>query len=400
MSAQDILQKTYASTVLESTSDMPILGYTVVSHLDSHLEVSFADLAQTVTPIGFGADDLKPPTPEPRTYVRRAITAWLKEIAQSGAGLPIQLIEEDEEGHQKKPLVREIKGRDKSTIVLGLVRENIDLDELGLSYLTNLRVFYLKPDRDQPAGTPGTLALTLTERGATDPRNYTPNSQEMALLAGLQKHVDHYREHYKSAELARMVKKIIESMASVNVRPSGGVYFVPYANRDKLIRLKELIEQTLPSVSGENTSRLMHIPVLDEPTSREQISAAAEQTFTAKTDALEELFNRVKENAEKNRALTEGEKKQRKFYPRSIRKEHMLNRIAEMDELQQEMKLYRQFLGVQVSELEAKIQEMEQQALELIGMTATIEREKMAERAAQSAASAADDDEDEDEEEE
>ena len=151
--------------IKESTPEMPVLGYTVIASLDPSLEVHHDDLKRYLTQYGFSADTLLPPMPEARTCLRRGITAWLKEIAKNGTGTSIQLIEEDATGRKNKPLVREIRSRDKNLLVLALVTENIDLDALGLSYLTNLRVFYAKPQRE----TAGTLMLTLTPSGAHDP---------------------------------------------------------------------------------------------------------------------------------------------------------------------------------------------------------------------------------------
>src|SRR5579875_1118102 len=211
----------YTSEVKETSKTLKLSGYSVFAVLDKRLEIGFDELRQRVTPLGFGAEELLPPEPEPRTYIRRAITAWLREIATSDIGLPVELLDDDEEtGRKKKPLVREIKNRDKNVLVLALVRENIDLDALGLSYLTNLRVFYIKPkkDKEQPEQ-PGKLTLTLTPSGATDPATYITDPREQALLISLQKHVDHYAQTYKVEELRRMVKKIIESMSAINMRP-------------------------------------------------------------------------------------------------------------------------------------------------------------------------------------
>lgn len=365
---------TYTSTVQESTKDLPLIGYHVFAILDKSLEISFADLRQKVTPLGFGADDLLPPEPEPRTYIRRAITAWLREIATSGAALPVELLDEDEEtGRKKKPLVREIKNRDKRVLTLALVKENIDLDALGLSYLTNLRVFYVKPlkEKEQPEQ-PGKLTLTLTPSGATDPHTYTPDSREQALIADLQKHVDYYSTIYKVEELRRMVVKIIETMKPAKERPDGGVYFVPYQNRDKVIRLKTLVEQGLSSSTGKNKSILMHFIAPDETSTREQVAGAAHQSFLDKTEAMKKKVMRVLEDAENKK--------------RGIRKDAMEARLVEMDGLKQELDLYHRLLGVHREEIEASITEMETQARELLGLYAIgVKREREETRTTQAA---------------
>lgn len=375
--------------IKESTATMPLLGYTVIASLDSSLEVSFADLQQTLMPLGFGSDDLLPPAPEPRTYVRRAITAWIKEMAQEGTGTTVDLFEEDETGHKTKPLVREVKIRDKAQIVLALVSENVDLAAMGLSYLTNLRVFYVKPKKDKDGQeTPGVLNLTLTPSGATDAHTHVPDDQEQTLLDGLQKHIEHYAETYKTQELTRMVKKIIESMNATTMRPSGGVYFVPYQHRDQLARLKTLVEQNLTAPTGKTTSTLMHLPVVDEANTKAQVSRSAHQTFVSKAYAFEVDMQRFLNNPANRQ--------------RGIHKNLMEKRIEDMEAVKNELDLYGKLLGVQREEIAAKLDKMEDQARELINLYAIgVKREReTAGVAAATAKPLPTDDEDEDEDDE
>lgn len=363
----------YTNDIPESTDQLKLLGYTVFSILDKHLEISFADLRAAVTPLGFGSDELLPPEPEPRTYIRRAITAWLKEIASDGTGLPVELLDEDPEtGRVKKPLIREIKTGDSSILILAFVRENIDLAALGLEYMTNLRVFYIKPKKSkEQADQPGKLVLTLTPSGATDPATYQPDNREAALLAALQKHVDYYSQIYRTEELRRMVRKIIESMNASNLRPDGGVYFVPYGfqgeGRTSLLRLKKVVEEALPVPQGKNSSILMHLPVVDEASSKAQVAGSAHAAFMQKCQAFEEGMKRF---------LTDPESKKR-----GIRKDLMQRRMDEMDAVMQELDLYNKLLGVQRDEIDARLNLLKEQGQELIGLYAIgVKRERETER--------------------
>src|SRR5438876_10373026 len=103
--------------------------------------------------------------------------AWLKELAKGGEAISLA---EEEDGRKAKSLVRQIKTPDKQTIILALVKENINLEELGLEYLTNLRVFFIRPKAHSDE--PGTVNLTLTPSGQTNPRIYVPTLQEERLL--------------------------------------------------------------------------------------------------------------------------------------------------------------------------------------------------------------------------
>lgn len=342
----------YTNEIKESTEQYPLLGYTVIASLDTKSEVNHDRLLQLITPLGFGM--FLPPQVEPPTYFQRAIAAWIKELKNNA--IPAAII--DEEG---KSLVRRIKGPDKDTLIFALVKENVDLVALGLSYLINLRVFFVKPPKaaegEQPQ--PGTLTLTLTPSGATDPRTYLPTSQETTLLQSLQRWVDYYSATYKSSELSRMVNDIIESMGAARMRLSGGVHFVPYAQRDNLGRLKQLVEVSLPvSAGGKSSSTLMHIPVIDEENSREQVAGSAHSSFVQRVDAYEENMRRfllAHENVE-------GRK------PKPIKRKYMEERIAQYEEMKAELELYDMLLGTRRQEIESRVSALEGQALELIGL--------------------------------
>src|SRR6266700_442600 len=74
--------------VMESTSQYPLLGYTLIASLDSATEINHGDLLALATPLGFGS--VIPPRPEPPKIIQRAMTAFLKEV-KSGANDAIEL---------------------------------------------------------------------------------------------------------------------------------------------------------------------------------------------------------------------------------------------------------------------------------------------------------------------
>lgn len=342
----------YTNEIKESTEQFSLLGYTVIASLDTKSEVNHDRLLQLITPLGFGM--FLPPQVEPPTYFQRAIAAWIKELKTSA--IPAALLDED-----GKSLVRRIKGPDSDVLIFALVKENVDLAALGLSYLINLRVFFVKPPKAQEGEQPqpGTLTLTLTPSGATDPRTYHPNAQEATLLHSLQKWVDYYSVTYKSSELSRMVNDIIESMGAARLRLSGGVHFVPYAQRDNLARLKQLVEVSLPtSTGGKSSSTLLHVPVIDEANSREQISGSAHSAFVQRVDAYEENMRRFLLAHE----TIDGHK------PKPIKRKYMEERISQYEEMKAELEIYDMLLGTRRQEIENRVSALEEQALKLIGI--------------------------------
>jgi hypothetical protein len=325
---------------------LELLGYTVIASLDSKIEVTHAGLLSLTTPLGFGS--YAPPMVEPNTYIKRAMMSWLKELAQEGS--PISL-DDEEDGKKAKSLVRQIKTPDKRVIILALVKENINLEELGLEYLTNLRVFYVRPKPH--AEEQGILTLTLTPSGQTDPRTYYPTQKEQELLDSLQRHVTYYQGVYKSLELRRMINEIIEGMQSTNMRPNGGVSFIPYFKRETLVRLKQLMEGLQAQQGGEKTS-LLHIPIVDEENSKKQLAGASHDAFMQRVCAYKEAMNRF---VGQNRK-------------RGIRLDNMQAKLAEYQEFKAQLEVYTGLLDVRLDEVRGEVDTLEQQAQELISLYA------------------------------
>ena len=77
---------------LSGEGGLELLGYTVIASVDSKIEISHEDLLTLTTPLGLGGHT--PPKVEANTYVKRAMLAWLKELAQGNAA--ISLAEEED----------------------------------------------------------------------------------------------------------------------------------------------------------------------------------------------------------------------------------------------------------------------------------------------------------------
>ncbi len=331
---------------LSGENGLELLGYTVIASLDSKIEVTHAALLNLTTPLGFGSH--APPMVEPNTYIKRAMMAWLKELAQGGSAISL---DDEEEGKKAKSLVRQIKTPDKQVIILALVKENINLEELGLEYLTNLRVFYVRPKPHTEEQ--GMLTLTLTPSGATDPRTYYLTAKEANLLDSLQRHVTYYQSVYKSLELRRMINEIIDGMQATNLRPNGGVMFVPSYKREELVRLKQLMEGLQAQTGGEKSS-LLHIPIVDEENSKKQLAGATHDAFMQRVTAYKEAMTRF---------LAQHRK-------RGIRLDNMQARIAEYQEFKAQLEVYTGLLDVRLDEVRGEVDTLERQAQELIGLYA------------------------------
>jgi hypothetical protein len=332
----------------ESSAEFPILGYTVIASLKG-VEVKHDELLQALTALGFGS--FMPPVREPGTTLRRAMSRWLKSLMHNGTS-PFSAEEEDEDKKIKR-LIREITSRRRNTLTLALVTEDIDLAEYGLSYLTDLRVFYNKDTEE--------LSLTTTPTGSYRAESMT--TQEKALLAELLPFWQTYKDTHISGDLSRMVTGIIESMQATKMRTGGGIYFVPYARREDLTRLKQLLEG-LPSGEEENTSTLLHLPVVDTKTTKSQMAQIAHRSFMDEVTALQKHLHTFIERAEEA---------QEKGKQARISTESMLLRLEEYKAMKAKAQLYNQVLDMRQQEILTNLEGLQETARKLMDVATEAE---------------------------
>jgi hypothetical protein len=214
---------------------------------------------------------------------------------------------------------------------MALVAENVDLAHLGLSYLTNLRVFF-----DLSAGQ---LYLTTTPTGQPDPLQFALHSsaRDQALLARLRPFWDQYRGLHTTSDIGRMIHAIIADLDATSLRPGGGVSFVPYAQRPTLERLKHLIEQALPAAPGKsNVSTLLHLPVIDRPAVRTHMARVIHHSLLGEVTAMQKNLDRL---VQQSHAATEQGRRG------AIRPSTVANRLSEYRSMRAKVELYGEILG-------------------------------------------------------
>jgi len=341
------------SDVIDPDSqEFPLLGYTVIAAVGG-VAASHDELRRLLAAVGF--EQYLPGLPEARTALRRAMRAWLQELSSSRDDQLVLGGDEDEPDQgRSRQLIREITGA--QLITMALVAENVDLAHLGLSYLTNLRVFF---DRSSSQ-----LYLTTTPTGQPDPLQLavqtTPRDQ--ALLAGLRPFWDHYRGLHTTADIGRMIQAIIADLDATSLRPGGGVSFVPYAQRPALERLKDLIEHTLPPAAGKsNESALLHLPVIDRPAVRAHMARVIHHSLLGEVTAMQKNLDRL---VQQSQAATEQGR------PGTIRTSTVANRLAEYRAMRAKIELYGEILGARQQQALRALGELQMAARSLLDSAA------------------------------
>lgn len=358
----------------EQEIGLPLLGYTVVTSLKG-IEVNRPSLLAAVDALDFKtrlgtqlSTDYIPGLPEANTALKRAVKRWMHDQCSTEAGKAALGLEEDD-----KTMWRDITRGSKSDIIaIALVTESSDLQAWGLSYLTNLRVFYTKST--------DTLLLT-TERTAFDLQSLQRSAADRALLAGLEPHWQYYREVYVSTDLSRMVQRILDAMHPADLRKDGRVYFVPSLYRDALQKLKDLIEVLLPAAPGqENTSSLNAIPVIDRPSTRKQLGTIAYKSTLAELKTLQADLERFvlqaqtpkkEKDNETVKTDAEGEIVYKKVKPSTI-----VERVEMYKNMRNKITLYTEKLGMQQEELVAELDRLQATARSLVDVETDDEDEE------------------------
>jgi hypothetical protein len=325
----------------EEELGLPLLGYTVVPALKG-IEIKYQDALAILTPLGF--HDALPGLPKAETSLKRAIKRWMKELGNAELGA------QDDDDILLRPITR----HGSEIIALALVVESSDLAQWGLSYLTNLRVFYNKKT--------DTLSLTRTGSG----QSLITDDQD--LLDKLDPHFQYYKDVYTVTELGRMVGDLIGQVSASTMREKGGTYFIPSQKKTntgqmvstvpELQRLKDLIELQLPAGPNmENTSSLSTFPVIDTKKSRRQMSDLAHKSFVAELTALKKDLARFEAQLQKKTILKSG-----KIHYGKIKPETIIARMQAYKDMKTKIELYQATLDMRQDELLAELDTLTQTA--------------------------------------
>jgi len=125
---------------------------------------------------------------------------------------------------------------------------------------------------------------------------------------------------------------------------------------------ERLIEEALPAApSEENSSSLVHLPIIDRPTIKRQMASIAHTSVLAELTALQKDLERVTAQAS---ATT------RKGKPATIRRESMVARLADYQGMKAKVSLYAEMLGMRQQEIARSLDTLQQTARTLLDTAA------------------------------
>ncbi|MEU0234057.1 MULTISPECIES: DUF6744 family protein [unclassified Streptomyces] len=176
-------------------------------------------------------------------------------------------------------MVRPVR-RDGGHIVRHVVREVRDEERANLTYDTRIGVATFHRDNSEgSAEGAGTLTVEPNHTAIAK----LPEAEQTTVHRMLQALQDNYRHrctYLTSDKLRSVVRKYVEHLGAIRVRPTGGVYFVHRQHTQTLRALRELVGRF------EQRSHLAAVPIPDQDEMREMIVNA----FTTKAkDELDQL---------------------------------------------------------------------------------------------------------------
>lgn len=180
-------------------------------------------------------------------------------------------------------MIRHVRA-DGGKIVKHVVREVRNEEQTSLSYDPLMAELTFQRDNDKGAAD-GAGALEI--RPYNDAIKNLPEAEQARVrkvLEEIKYWFDYRRTFLDSNKLRGVVRKYLEHLKAIMVRPGGGVYFVHAQHAETVAALHELVSRF--GGTGTRKSSLTRIPLLDQ----EEMRSMVIEAFTSKaSDELEKL---------------------------------------------------------------------------------------------------------------
>jgi hypothetical protein len=260
-----------------------------------------------------------------------------------------------------KSLLRKINSPQSDWLVFGLVIEQLDLAELGLSYVTRLRVFLhkktlaIRVSQAEAGLEPGNLTQSGNRSGEQEEAGDNHEDSQLepgltAIASEIQQLFHYYREHHQARDISSLLKQLVGGLDSFSLRRLGGVYFVPEQHRAALDNLRKLVEG-LPAVPGQVSDTFMlKLPILDGAGARKQLAQAAYRDFVQELAALQSDLDRLADEAA--------------HHP--VRHETIARRLTTYRELKAKAEVYAELLDMQQGRILSVVEQLTGQAAGLL----------------------------------
>lgn len=282
--------ETYTESMNEN-ADAPLLGHMVLYSIFDG-DITRDDLADWFRELDLDDTLLPPPLRQVDAFERVTgpdgvrVTYPLNDPRATGPAYRRGRRRRNELGKAKTaPLMVRPVRRDGDSIVRHVIREVRNEERSSLKYDTRLAVCTFH--RDNNGGSDGAGALQIEPNHAAIAK--LPEAEQTTVHEMLTAIEDSYRHrctYLTSDKLRSLIRRYVERLDAIRVRPTGGVYFVQRQHSPTLAALRELVSRF-----GQG-SNLVRVPLPDQEEMREMVVAA----FTTKAkDDLDQLAQEIAE---------------------------------------------------------------------------------------------------------
>jgi hypothetical protein len=239
---QDITRATLEEVTTQTA--LPLLGYSVMWRTN-RVRIHRDDLLAALTVAQL--DAFCPPAPSKKTTLGRAVDAWM--IARLGS-MNRRREMAGEIGITTRPEITLVTKSSSDWHVFYINNKAVAWASLDLTLSTDLRVCLHKKTSE--------MFVTRVVTGAPDPA-----TKDYLLTDQVQVFADRFEGVLLTDDLSDMLVSLVRSCQAVAIRDTGGVYFVPAQQRDRLLHIRRTIE----SLSNSSAYMvLLGIPDAEEAT--------------------------------------------------------------------------------------------------------------------------------------
>jgi len=275
-----------------SAGEVEFLGHLIWYSL-AETRITRENLLQALENAGVDAEFAPKPI-SPRDAFRRA-TASMEVVkvpitlsGRSNPGAPDKLIEDEDP--ETTPtgfanvMVRDVAS-DSNHIVRQVVREEVDSDNVRLSYEPVAQIKMNGDDRLSAHALPG------KEHGLLD--------AERALLRDVYKRFEYERLHYDSSAVRRIVSSVLAEGSPVSMKASGGVYFVSREHEMVTDSVVRLVGELKEYATTSKTSTVMPVPMVDGDQYREALAESLDEQVERQSKSLIHEMSRILKGSSK-----------------------------------------------------------------------------------------------------
>ncbi|MCI2421142.1 hypothetical protein MOQ72_27230 [Saccharopolyspora sp. K220] len=179
-------------------------------------------------------------------------------------------------GQQVTLMIREVSN-DRHRTVKRIVREEANAETGQLEYESGLGEVIFRKQRTKPGAPGGAGKLHCVPNPDAIASLHPAEQQQVAdMFSEITRAYRELIEYIPGDRLRGMIHDAIEKLGAVSVRPTGGVYFVPYRHKETLAALRELVRRFGPhpdpdANDTQRGSRLTNIPLPRTGEMREEI---------------------------------------------------------------------------------------------------------------------------------